>query len=337
MNWCPFDNKAGNYNVVICGRSGSGKSVFMQDHLLSSLRMGAKVFILDVGRSYEKLAHCLDAQQIEFSGEFDLCLNPFTKVPPSGDEQMAFFSILKTIIGRMAAPTTKISDLQAAWIEKAIRVAWDSKKNKATISDVASWLFNEDDETAKGLGVMLEPFTKQGIYARYFEGENNVDFTNRMVLIELEELKDKKDLQAVVLQLFIMAITNQAFLGDRKTPFVICIDEAWDLLRAEQMGEFIETLARRLRKYNGSLVVGTQSVEDFFSTPGARAAYQNSDWMCFLAQKDSSIASLSEGGKLELGESKIEVLKSIHTRHGDYSEIMLIDGDSDFLRRTALS
>src|SRR3984957_7604589 len=37
LNWNPFDNKTGNYNVVVAGRSGSGKSVFMQDFLFNAL------------------------------------------------------------------------------------------------------------------------------------------------------------------------------------------------------------------------------------------------------------------------------------------------------------
>ena len=170
---------------------------------------------------------------------------------------------------------------------------------------------------------MLTPYTKDGVYGRYFEGENNVDFTNPMVVIELEELKEKKDLQGVVLQLFIMTITSQMFLGDRKTPFHICIDEAWDLLRGTQTGPFIETLARRLRKYNGSLVIGTQSVEDFYQTQGAMAAYENSDWMCLLSQKASSIDRLKESKRLTMDSSMEAALKSLKVRSGEYSEVLI--------------
>jgi conjugal transfer ATP-binding protein TraC len=177
---------------------------------------------------------------------------------------------------------------------------------------------------------MLTPYTKGGLYGRYFEGENNVNFDNAMVLIELEELKEKKDLQSVVLQMFIMTITNQTFFGDRRTPFHICIDEAWDLLRGKQTGVFIETLARRLRKYNGSLVIGTQSVDDFYSTPGALAAYENSDWMCLLSQKKSSIKRFAESGKIEINASKQAALESVHTKHGEYSEVMICDGEGNY-------
>ncbi len=127
-----------------------------------------------------------------------------------------------------------------------------------------------------------------------------------------------------------MTITNQTFLGDRKTPFYICIDEAWDLLRGKQTGVFIETLARRLRKYQGSLVIGTQSVDDFYTTPGALAAFENSDWMCLLSQKKSSITRFAESGKIEMDEAKKYALESVKTRHGEYSEVMICDADGNY-------
>jgi len=328
LNWNPFDNQSGNYNISVVGRSGSGKSVFMQELLLSGLGTGARVFVIDVGRSFEKMCECVEGQFIEFSQHSDICLNPFTVIKEDDPDKETSISFLKSIIGTMAAPTDGTNDYQNSLIEKGINHAWNTKKNKATITDVADYLLAHEDRIARHIGTMLTPYTKEGVYARYFEGENNVNFNNPMVLIELEELKEKKDLQAVVLQLFIMTITNQTFLGDRKTPFYICIDEAWDLLRAKQTGSFIETLARRLRKYNGSLVVGTQSVDDFFATPGAKAAFDNSDWMCLLSQKQSSIRHLSSSGKFELDEGKLTILESIKTVHGEYSEVMIMDGNS---------
>ncbi|MCF6318562.1 MAG: ATP-binding protein, partial [Proteobacteria bacterium] len=149
-------------------------------------------------------------------------------------------------------------------------------------------LLSQAEVRAKDMGTMLFPYTKKGAYGRFFNGPNNVDLTNPLVVVELEELKERKDLQAVIVQMMIITISNQMFLGDRRTPFHIVFDEAWDMLRHKQSGAFIETLARRLRKYRGSLIVGTQSINDFFENPGARAAYDNSDWMCLLSQKSVS-------------------------------------------------
>ena len=158
---------------------------------------------------------------------------------------------------------------------------------------------------------------------RFFEGKSTVDFKSQLVVVDLEELKERKDLQSVIVQMVIVNITNQMFLGDRKTPFNIVFDEAWDMLRGKQSGVFIETLARRLRKYRGSLVVGTQSINDFFVNPGAQAAFDNSDWMCLLSQKPESIEYLKKTDRLSLTPQKEALLKSVKTKQGEYAEVMI--------------
>ena len=329
LSWDPFANMSGNYNCIVVGRSGSGKSVFMQELMLSGLGTGTNVYVLDVGRSFEKLCETVNGQHIEFTRDANICLNPFTFITGEDeDDKSTNFSFLKSIISCMAAPTQGTSDNENAIIEKAISCIWEVKKSEATISDIADWLNEQEGEMARNLGMMLTPYTSSGSYGKYFEGKNNVNFSNKMVLIELEELKNKPDLQTVVLQLFILIIANKAFLGDRKTPFFICIDEAWDLLRAKQTGPFIETLARRLRKYNGSLVIGTQSLEDFSTTPGAKTAFENSDWMCLLSQKGTNgTHTLAEK---KLSEAQLKALASVTTRQGEYSEVLICDTTGNY-------
>lgn len=324
FQWSAFDNDSGNYNTIVVGRSGSGKSVFMQELLVSTLGCGGRVFVIDVGRSFERTCKILEGQFIEFTKNTPLCLNPFTKMGLSESEDLEdTFSMLKSIVAMMAAPTGKTDDYENALIETALREAWNMKRQKATMTDVSERLRASADDRAKRLGVMLIPYTKDGVYGRYFEGDNNISFDKPMVVIELEELKERKDLQSVVLQIFMMTITNQMLMGDRKTPFHMCFDEAWDLLRGEQTGVFIETLARRLRKYRGSLVVGTQSINDFYKTPGALATFENSDWMCLLSQKKESVDALKESGRLSMEGSMESALKSVTTRHGEWSEVMI--------------
>ncbi len=157
----------------------------------------------------------------------------------------------------------------------------------------------------------------------FLMGSSTVNLENTLVVIELEELKERKDLQSVVVQMMIINITNRMFLGDRLTPFNIVFDEAWDLLRGSQGGVFIETLARRLRKYNGSLVVGTQSINDFFVNAGAQAAFDNSDWMCLLSQKTESIEQLKKTNRISLTPMMESQLKSVKTKQGQYAEVMI--------------
>jgi len=328
IKFCPFDNKAGNYNVTVVGRSGAGKSVFMQELMSSTIGLGGRVFVLDVGRSFEKTCYMLGGQFLEFSSTTDICLNPFSSIDVNNPEAVEdTLAMLKSVIQMMAAPINGVDDKGAALLEQATNESFKKHLNKTTITDIADYLLALDDTLANDLGQMLYPYTSNGVYGKYFNGEANVNLDNHLVVVELEELKEKKELQAVVVQMMVINITNKMFLGDRKTPFNIVFDEAWDMLRAKQSEVFIETLARRLRKYRGSLVVGTQSVNDFYSCAGAQAAWDNSDWNCFLSQKEESIAQLKNSKRILLDSYKERIINSVKTEQGKYAEVLINGAD----------
>ncbi len=342
FTFCPFDNNAGNYNVSVVGRSGSGKSVFMQELMTSTLGLGGKVFVMDVGRSFEKTCSLLEGQFIEFKPKSplslnSLCLNPFSTISPYDEEAAQdALAMLKSVIMLMAAPTQGVDDVGAALIEQAMRETWKMYGQQCTITHIADWLLGHSHKKAQDLGTMLSPYTQNGVYGRFFNGPATVNLDNPLVVVELEELKERQDLQAVVVQMMIINITNRMFLGDRKTPFHIVFDEAWDMLRSNQSGVFIETLARRLRKYYGSLIVGTQSINDFFVNSAAQAAFDNSDWMCLLSQKKESIEQLKKSGRIALTPLMEAQLNSVRTKHGSYAEIMIYSSNGYAVGRLIL-
>ena len=84
-------------------------------------------------------------------------------------------------------------------------------------------------------------------------------------MLELEELKAKKDLQMVVLLIIMYRITREMYFFRSRKKIVI-IDEAWDLLSGGATGEFIEAGYRRARKYKGAFMSATQGVDDYYAT-----------------------------------------------------------------------
>ncbi len=160
------------------------------------------------------------------------------------------------------------------------------------------------------------------MYASYFEGEANIQFHKNFVVLELEELKSKKDLQAVVMQLMMYRITQEMYLDRSKRKLVI-IDEAWDLMGGGSSASFIEAGYRRARKYGGAFGTITQSVEDYYKNDATKAAIQNADWLFLLRQKPESIDRLGKEGKLHVDEWMKRQLSSVTTEHGNFSEIFV--------------
>jgi conjugal transfer ATP-binding protein TraC len=199
-----------------------------------------------------------------------------------------------------------------------------------TVSDVhdllATGQLNNDhddvDRRLTDLAAMLLPYTREGAYGKYFEGESSIDFSSDLIVLELEELKAKKDLQTVVLLIMMYRITRERyFTRDRKK--IVIIDEAWDLLSGGAAAEFIEAGYRRARKYKGAFMSATQGVDDYYRNPAAKAALDNSDWMFLLRQKPESIEMLDKLGQLTMDDAMKRLLQSLRTEHGAYSEIFI--------------
>lgn len=315
-----FDNRGGNYNFAVAASSGSGKSVLANEIALGYLGVGAKVFIIDVGRSYEKVCRLIGGEFIEFvdKDDWQICVNPFDNVLDINEDM----EILKPLVAQMISPSGTLTDHDRSLIEIFIRAAWDAKGAGMTITDVADGMKAADDPVANRLGSQLFPYTRDGMYGKYFEGKSNVDFSKDFVVLELEELKSKKDLQSVVLFIMMFRITQSMYLErDRKK--VCIIDEAWDLMGGGNSGKFIEEGYRRARKYGGCFGTLTQSIEDYYKNPASQAALDNSDWLFLLKQKKESIEQLDRGGKLKLDEGMKRILASVKTEQGLYSEIFI--------------
>lgn len=348
-----FANPSGNYNGIVVGTSGSGKSFFLNELTFRILATGGRVWIMDVGRSYEKLCKMLGGQYIEFTDSSNISLNPFSLIKNLDDDM----EMLKPLIAQMISPSRPLTDYELSQIEMHIRSIYYDHGAQASISMLAESLKNNcsmggpnprsgDEEwreqmesltfeerqkfcdpRIRDLGVQLFPFTEDGSYGRFFKGPANIDFRSNFIVLELEELKAKKDLQGVVMLLLMYRITQDMYVSDRKQQKLVIIDEAWDLMGSGNSGSFIEAGYRRARKYGGAFFTATQSVDDYFKSETAKAAFENADWMFLLRQKAESVERLAMSGKFIMDDYTKAMLRSVTTRTGAYSEVFMRGGD----------
>ncbi len=315
-------DSATNMNGVVFAESGSGKSFFTQTLVAEYMSMGAKVFVIDVGRSYLKLAKLLDGAFIEFSSNSGLCLNPFSRIENIDEE----VGLVQAIIEKMAAPEDGLDDYRRSRIEEAVKAVWGSMGRATTITDIADYMRGMTDPRVADMGNMLYRFTRHGSEGYWFDGESNLDIDKDLVVLELEELKGKKTLQQVVLMQLISAIQREMYLSQDGRPKVLIIDEAWDLLNDPMVARFMEHAYRRFRKYGGSAIIVTQSIADLYSSDSGRAIADNSAFKFILRQTAESIDQVEKNGYLAIGDYGFYQLKTVHSVPGKYSEVMVYTG-----------
>ncbi len=333
--WDFFDSNT-NPHAIIIGASGSGKSFFVNDFILQNARLGAHFFVLDKGDSYRKLCNILEGQYIRFELNSPITINPFLKEPDA--ERLAF---LVTVLSEMCSGGDERERLfreQAGVLEKAILAAYQGRKNKdreVVLSDVVAKLKSHACNRGLGLGesiglklaLKLMPFTREGSFGRFFDGQNQFNLGSKFTVFELGNLSTHTDLQLVVLLNIMYFITNFVSSSEMKPKRkFLLIDEAWSLLKLKNTAEFITNSFKTYRKYRCSAVAITQEIVDLIGAECGIAVQANAANKVFLKQEPNVVDSLKTFASLS--EREIELLKSVETQKGKFSEALLISDSS---------
>ena len=339
--WSPFENTSGNHNVAIIGKSGSGKSVLMQDLFCSLAASGAHVIIIDDGRSFETSVKLLGGQFVEFTAVSGMSFSPFRMIDAAEaadneDYRLDCMSMLKAMFSCMARYQDRLNDLERGLIDRAVNEVWDAYGSHGSIDHVMAALRAFEGEDSDALATAMQPFSSGGSYGQMFSPDKeSFKLDGTITAFELSDLATKPELRSVVLTC-IMFMSSQAMRKDRSIRKAFMLDEAWQLLQGGAMAEFVESYARTCRKYGGSLITATQSYNDYAKSAGSKAALENSDWMLVLQQKAETINEFKSGGKFDLDGHTEAVLRSLRRHGNEYSEVLVFGPDHRALGRLLL-
>lgn len=98
----PYSSSLNNYNSLVTGASGSGKSFANNFFVLQQIARGTKVFVIDIGASYKKMTEVLKGQYFDVSLNSDFKLNPFYLLnpseAPSGEKVKGLVNIIEQMV-----------------------------------------------------------------------------------------------------------------------------------------------------------------------------------------------------------------------------------------------
>jgi conjugal transfer ATP-binding protein TraC len=216
--------------------------------------------------------------------------------------------ILASLIEVMAAPKKGLDDFQTAGVKRVLSEAWAETKHDTDIDILAARFLKEKDQRMVDIGHQLFPWTSKGEYGRFFNGPNNCDLNNQLVVLELQQLTGRPHLQRLVLLQLMYQIQQQMDSLPRNMPKILLIDEAFSLLASNETQKFIISWYRQLRKFGATAMICTQSINDFFDSNGSEAILENSAHMWLLAQKAESIGIVKKEGRLPLSDGVFKLL-----------------------------
>jgi conjugal transfer ATP-binding protein TraC len=333
-----FDNRESGKNVSIVGAVGSGKSTLLQDIAASYDSRGALVRVFEAGRSFERLTARVSGQFVRFTHEARLCVNPFSMVsePMEIDGELCGgidddVALLQPVLAKMASPNAPLDPAIYATLATVIKEEYLIHGRAMTVTHIrdryAKGRIYEDrpeDQRYYDLADMLSPFAAEGPYASYFEGPSSLDFSNRFLVFEMQELSSNPHLRGVVQMILLYRVT-QEMLEERQRQKVFIMDEAKEALAGngaddEVLAAFLEKLYLRVRKYNGSAITATQDVAHYFTSPYGASIWNQSEYILMGKQSENSIEAVSRGEAIRLDAHTRRVLTSISTGSSSFRE-----------------
>ena len=338
--WSPFENSSGNHNVAVIGKSGSGKSVTLQELVAALVGAGAKAIVIDDGRSFEHSCKLQNGDFVEFTMSSGFCLNPFSMIDAGlaaqdEDYRVDCMGMLKAIIGQMGRHMDRLDDTERGLIDGAVNAVWERQGASGSIDGVIEALEATGHPQGLGLAISMRAFSSAGTYGKFFAGQASLKIDADLTVFELSDLSAREELRGVVLTA-IMFLSSQAMRADRSVRKALFIDEAWQMLKGGSMAEFVESYARTCRKYGGALVTATQSLNDYYKSDGSVAALENSDWTIMLQQKAETIGDFARLGRFEMSGATEAMLRSLKRNGSEYSDLLIRGPETEAQGRLVL-
>jgi type-IV secretion system protein TraC len=336
----PFETEGGAAHELILGGSGGGKSFLTAAKIVSALRTGARVFVIDKGAgdapgSYAKLCRMVGGLYVKLDPKNVRSLNPFGAVENFEDFNLALDPerrlILTGLLGQMATRGKRdLEDWESTLLERSVeRVYRDRFTRRSSdpilVSDVRKSLQQQaasGQKQAESLALLLEKWTGSNSYGAYFDRPCQLDM-NRLPPLVVFEIWDRAGWNEVAptLLMSVLNLIERVFSREKTRDKYLVLDEAWRLLASRDTAEFFVNVAKTYRKLHAALVVVTQQLDDLKGDMGEMIRKETKTRI-FLQQSAETVREIAE--LLELSEGEKSGLQSLRKVDGLYSEALVV-------------
>ena len=329
FNFSIMDGKRlNNYNAIISGGSGTGKSFLAGSILLGMQPQNPRIICVDIGGSYRALCEALGGEYITMdANSASQTLNPLAR--QSSDEAKSRLNVirwLESATQEKDAMFTKpeLSDLDNALTQLYSKFAENFME--PTLTDLRDLVSNFTNPTMRNIAHRLNLYCKGGQYGNLYDGQTKVNLENPFIVFDMTAIKDNPNIGPLTL-MSIMSNVERMASSHPQTPKVLLLDEAWALLDNPSGAAFVAEAFRTYRKLNVGIIGISQEVADW--TRGhLRGVLSNVSTYLVLTQANSG--TLAEAAEIVgFTDEEVEIAGQLKKSKGDYSQALLIQKCQD--------
>lgn len=293
------NNERVNSNMIVIGKSGSGKSYATKTLLANLAADNSRIFILDPENEYTDLAHNLQGKFIDVGSSSNGIMNPFhiyttlsADEGGGGDSYSMHLQFLEeffhVIFEGMGGDAFEIlnSLLVEVYARKGINNKTDLSKLKPTdypIFDDVYALINEkaknqtDPYLSRNLQILqtyVQKFASGGRNSNLWNGPTSIETKENFICFNFQSLMANRNMTIANAQMLIVfkyldneISKNKDFNTkyDTHRKIIVTVDEAHLFINPKFpiALDFMAQMAKRIRKYEGMQIVITQNIKDF--------------------------------------------------------------------------
>lgn len=339
------DKERVNSNMIVLGKSGSGKSYATKGLLAHLAADNSRVFVLDPEKEYLTLAKNLGGKVVDVGNATEGRINPFhivTSLEDEGDKGQnvsltahlqfleEFFKVILDGITKDALEVLNecVKDL---YNQMGINENTDINKLKPNQFPIFQDLYNyvvkrydkeKDDFMKNNLKVIrtyLAKFANGGRNSNLWNGYSTITADENFIVFQFQTLLSNKngDIANAQMLLIMRWLENEVFKNkdynekyNTKRKVIVAIDEAHVFIDEKKPValDFMFQLAKRIRKYMGMQIVISQNIKDFVGSPE-------------IARKSTAIINASQFSMIfALAPNDINDLVALYEKSGEINE-----------------
>ncbi|MBU4436745.1 MAG: ATP-binding protein [Candidatus Altiarchaeota archaeon] len=303
----PFE--LSNPNMLVLGTSGGGKSYCIKLMLMREFMESVDINIIDPQAEYTDLIKTFNGKTIKIAPGSNVVINPMDLMGQTLDEKkLSLLAFFRVLMGELKESQRAILDDAIDATYEEIGITTDPRtwsKRPPTLEDLYKQvlpLTRSDKDVIYKPALEIANRMKTYVHGplRFLNQQTKIDLDNRMISFDIRDIPDVG--KGTLMFLLLEYVYNM--MKKSKKRKMLVIDEAWMVLSAGEEGEYILRLVKTCRKFNLSLTMITQDVEDVLTSRAGRAVMANTATKLLLKQDTTVIDEITERFHLNEAETR---------------------------------